>query len=91
MAGENVVSYTDMDIDEAINDLSNGFIDEILLSKTITYAAKQLVIKHHRNSIFAILQGRDVFMANPTGSEKITDFRNDFLGARLHQSSFFRR
>ena len=49
----NVISYTYMDIDKAINDLSNGFIDEILLSKTITYPAKQLgfekVIKHQRN------------------------------------------
>ena len=31
----------------------------ILLSKTITYAARQLVIKHQRNSALAILQGRD--------------------------------
>ena len=42
-----------MDIDETTNGLSNGFIDEILLSKTITYPAKQLgfekVIKHQRN------------------------------------------
>ena len=59
MAGENVISYTDMDINEAINDFSNGFINEILLSKTLTYAAKQLVIKHQRNSALAILQGRD--------------------------------
>ena len=31
-----------MGINETIDDLSNGFIDEILLSKTISYAAKQL-------------------------------------------------
>ena len=28
------MSYTDMDIEEAINDFSNRFIDEISLSKT---------------------------------------------------------
>ena len=42
-----------MDIEEAINDFSNRFIHEISLSKTITYAAKQLgfekVIEHQRN------------------------------------------
>ena len=95
MAGENSISCTDMDIDEAINDLSNRFIDEILLSKTTTYAAKQLgfekVIKHQRNGALAILQGRDVFVAKPTGSENITDLPNDFLGTRLHESSFFER
>ena len=53
MAGENVVSYTDMDIDVAINDLSNRLIDEILLSKTITYAAKQPVIKTSKKRRFA--------------------------------------
>ena len=95
MAGENVISYIDMDIDEAITDLSNGFINEILLSKTITYAAKQLgfekVIKHQRNGALVILQGRDAFMAKPTDSEKIIDLPNDFLGTRLHESSFFER
>ena len=95
MARENVISYTDMDIDEAINDLSNGFIDGILLSKTITYAAKQLgfekVIKHQRNGALAILHGRDVFVEKPTGSEKMIDLPNDFLGTRLHESSFFQR
>ena len=89
MAEKNVISYTDIDIDEAINDLSNGFIDEILLSKTITYAAKQLVIKHQRNGALAILQGRDEFVAKPTGSEKIIDSPNEFLGRRLHESGFF--
>ena len=95
MAGENVISYADMDIAEATNGLSNGFIDDILLSKTITYAAKQLgletVIKHQRNGAFAILQGRDVFVVKPTGSEKIIDLPNNFLGTRLHESSFFER
>ena len=71
------------------------FIGEILLSKTTTYAAKQLgvekVIKHQRNGALAILQGRDVFVAKPTGSEKIIDLPNDFLGSRLHKSSFFER
>ena len=68
MAGEEAISYTDMDID---NDFSNRFIDEISLSETITYATKQLgfekVIDHQRNCILAILQEEDVFMAKPTG------------------------
>ena len=89
------ISYTDMDIEEAINDFSNRFIDEIPLSKTITYATKQLgfgkVKEHQRNCALAILQERDVFMAKPTGSEGITDLPNDFLSTRLHESSFFQR
>ena len=90
MAGEEAISCTDMDIEEA-----NRFIDEISLSKTITYATKQLrfekVVEHQRNFTLAILQERDVFMAKPTGSEGITDLPNDFLGTRLHKSSFFER
>ena len=84
-----------MDIEEAINDFSNSFIDKISLSKTITYATKQLgfeeVVEHQRNCALAILQERDVFMAKPTGSEGITDLPNDFLGTRLHESSFFEK
>ena len=53
MAGEEAISYTDMDIEEAINDFCNRFIDEMSLSKTITYATRQLgfekVIEHQRN------------------------------------------
>ena len=32
-----------------------------------------------------------MFVAKPTGSEKITDLPNDFLGTILHESSFFER
>ena len=42
MEGEDAISYTDIDIEEAIDDFSNRFIDAISLSKTITYATKQL-------------------------------------------------
>ena len=95
MVGEEATSYTDMDIEEAINDFSNRFIDEISLSKTITYATKQLgfekVIEYQRNCVLAILKERAVFMAKTTGSEGITDLPNDFLGTRLHESSFFER
>ena len=95
MAGEEAISYTHMDIEKAINDFSNRFIDEISLSKTITHATNQLgfekVIEHQRNCALAILQERDVFMANPTVSEGITDLPNDFLGTRLHESTFFER
>ena len=81
-----------MDIEEAINDFSNRFIDEISLSKIITYAIKQLgfekVIEHQT---LAILQERDVFMAKSTGSEGIIDLPKDFLGTKLHESSFFER
>ena len=95
MAGEEAISYTDMDIEEAINDFSNRFIHEISLSKSITYATKQLgfekVIEHQRNCTLAILQEKDVFMAKPTGSEGITDLPNDFLGTRLHEYNFFER
>ena len=62
MAREEAISYTDMDIEEAIkfNDFSKRFIDEISLSKTITYATKQLgfekVIEHQRICALAILQ-----------------------------------
>ena len=53
-----------MGIEEAINDFSNRFTDEISLSKTITYAIKQLgfenVIEHHRNCALANLQERGV-------------------------------
>ena len=84
-----------MDIEEAINDFSNRFIDEISLSKTMTYANKQLgfekVVEHQRNCALAILQERDVFMAKLTGSEGITDLPNGFLGRRLQESSFFER
>ena len=80
MTGEEAISYTDMDIEEATND----FIDEISLSKTVSYATKQLgfekVTEHQRNCALAILQERDVFMGKPTGSEGITDLPNDFLG-----------
>ena len=93
MAGEEVISYTDVDIEEAINDFSNRFIDEISLSKSIAYATKQLgfekVIEHQRNCALAILQERDVFVAKPAGSEGITDLSNDFLGTKLHEFSFF--
>ena len=37
MAGEEAISYTDMDIEEAINDFSDRFIDEISLSYNIRY------------------------------------------------------
>ena len=53
MEEEDALSYTDMDIEKAIDDFSNRFIDEISLSKTITYTTKQLgfenVIEHQRN------------------------------------------
>ena len=95
MAGEEAISHTDMVIEEAINDFSNRFIHEISLSKTITYATRQLgfekVIEHQRNCALAILQGRDMFMAKPASSEGITDLPNDFLGTRLPESSFFER
>ena len=42
MEGEDAISYTGIDIEEAIDDFSNSFIDAISLSKTITYATKQL-------------------------------------------------
>ena len=62
MAGEEALSYTDMDIEEAINDFCNRFIDDVSLSKTITYATRQLgfekVIEHQRNCALAILQER---------------------------------
>ena len=87
MAGEEAISYTDMDIEEAINDFSNRCTDKILLSRTITYVSKQLafeeVIEHQRNCALAILQEIDVFMAKPTGSEGITDLPNDFLSTSL--------
>ena len=77
MSGEDATSYTAMDIEEAINDFYNRFIDEILLSKTITYTIKQLgfekVIEHQRNCALPVLQERDVFMAKPTTSEGIID------------------
>ena len=95
MEGEDAVSYTDMDIEKAIGDFSNRFIYEISLSKTITYTTKLLefenIIEHQRNCAVAVLKERDVFIAKPTGSEKITDLPNDFLGTRLHESSFFER
>ena len=84
-----------MDIEEAINDFSNRFINEISLLKGTTYTTKQLgfekVIEHQRNCALAILHVRDVFMAKPTGSVGITDLPNDFFGTRLHESSFFER
>ena len=87
------MSYTDMDIEEAIDDFSNRFIDEISPPKTTTYTTKQpgfeKVIEHQRNCALAILKERDVFMAKPTGSEKISDLPNDFRGIRLDESSFF--
>ena len=93
MAGEEAISYTDMDIEEDINDFSNRFIDEISPLKSITYTTKQLgfekVIEHQRSCALAILQERDVFMAKLTGSVGITDLPNNFLGTRLHESSFF--
>ena len=95
MVGEDAISCTDMDIEKAINDFSNRFVDEISIWKTITYASKQLgfekVTEHQRNCALAILQGRDVFMAKPTGSEVIIDLPNDFLVTRLHESNFFVR
>ena len=67
MAGEEAISYTDMDIEEAINDFCNRFIDEMSLSKTITYATRQLgfgkVIEHQRNCALAILQERGSLQA----------------------------
>ena len=93
MTGEEAISYIDMDIEEAINDFSNRFIDEISPSKGITYTTKQLefekVIEHQRDCALAILQERNVFMAKPTGSVGKTDLPNDFLGTRLLESSFF--
>ena len=95
MEGEEAILYTNMDTEEVINDFSNRFIDEISLSKTIKYATKQLgfekVIEHQKNCALAILQERDIFMVKPTGSEGITDLPNDFLGTRLHESSFFEK
>ena len=95
MVREDAISYTDMDIEKAINDFSNRFIDEISIWKTITYATKQLgfekVIEHQRNCTLAILQERDVFMVKPTGSKVIIDLPNDFLVTRLHESGFFKR
>ena len=79
MEREEAISYTDMDIEKAIKDFSKRFIDKISLSKTITYATKQLGFK------------KVVFMAKPTGSEGITDLPNNFLGTRLHEFSFFER
>ena len=91
MAGEEAISYTDMDIEKAINEFSSRFIDEMSLSKTITYATRQLgfekVIEHQRNCALAILQER----VKLTGSEEITDLTNDFLGTTLRESSFFER
>ena len=49
------------------------------------------VIEYQRNCVLAILQERDVFMAKSTGSEGKADLPNDFLGTRLHESSFFER
>ena len=53
MAGEDGISYTDMDIEKVINDFSNRFINEISIWKAITYATKQLgfekVIEDQRN------------------------------------------
>ena len=84
-----------MDIEEPIHDFYNRFINEISLSKTITYTIKKLgfekVIEHQRNCTLAVLQERDVFMAKPTGLEWTTDLPNDFLGTRLHESSFIER
>ena len=95
MAGEDAISYTNFYIEEAINDFSNRFIDEISLSKTITYVTKQLgcekVIEHQRNCALTILQERDVFMSKRTGSEGIIDLPNDFLVTRQRESSFFER
>ena len=89
MEGENAKSYTDMDIDEAIDDFSNRFINNIY------YTTKQLgfekVVEHQRNCAVAVLKEKDVFMAKPTGSEKISDLPDDFRGTRLHESSFFGR
>ena len=83
MAGEDAVSYTDMDIEKAINDFSNRFIDEISIWKTITYATKQLgfekVIEHQRNCALDILQERDLFMV------LIIVNLDLFLGRRLEQ------
>ena len=65
---------TDMDIDKAIEDFSIGFGDEILLSESITYAAKQhgfeKIEEYPRNDDLSIFQGRDVFLANLTSSCK---------------------
>ena len=64
MAGEEAKSCTDMDIEEPIYDFFNRFIDEISLSKTVTYTTTQSgfekVIEHHRNCALAILQERCV-------------------------------
>ena len=63
MAGEEAISYTDMDIEEAINDFCNRFINEMSLSKTITYATRQLgfekVIEHQSSGVVGVkLLGR---------------------------------
>ena len=74
MAGEVAIADTDMDIDKAIEDFSIGFGNEILLSESITYAAKQLgfekIEEYPRNDDLSIFQGRDVFLANLTSSCK---------------------
>ena len=86
------IIYRYMDIEEAINDFCNRFIDEMSLSKTITYTTRQLgfekVIEHQKNCALAIFSTRE---GKLTGSEGITDLPNDFLGTRLRGSSFFER
>ena len=37
MEGEEAISYTDMDIEKAINEFSNRFIDEMPLNYNIRY------------------------------------------------------
>ena len=44
-----------------------------------------------KSDALAVLQGRDVLVTKPTGSEKIIDLPNDFLGTRVHESSFFEK
>ena len=88
MTGEEAISYTDMDIEEAINDFCNRFIDEMSLSKTITYATRQLGFEKVRTSK-KLRFGHRTRKGKLTGSEGITDLPNDFLGTRLHESSFF--
>ena len=72
-----------MDIEEAINDFCNRFIDEMYATRQLVF---EKVIEHQRNCALAIFSTRE---GKLTGSEGITDLPNDFLGTRLRGSSFF--
>ena len=91
MAGEEAISYTDMDIEEAFDDFCNRFIDEISLSKTITYATRQRGFEKSYRTSKKLRFGHLTRKGKLTGSKGITDLPNDFLGTRLRGSSFFER